>query len=76
MLPRAADAEVTPSTGTAPFGPAMVVHKADCAVFHFSLARTGWQINDYWVHTVSLELDCALLSGDQIAGKLFAPTCW
>jgi hypothetical protein len=64
------------AAAAAPFAPAIVVRKADCAVFHFSLARTGWRINDYGVYTVSLELDCALPAGDRIAGRLLAPTCW
>lgn len=64
------------AAAVAPFGPAVVVRRADCAVFHFSLAQTGWQINDQRVYSVSLELDCALSSGDRVAGRLLAPTCW
>jgi hypothetical protein len=64
------------AASAAPFGPALLVHRANCAVFHFSLAQAGWRLNDYWVYTVSLELDCALPSGDGVAGKLLAPTCW
>lgn len=58
------------------FGPAVVVRREECAAFHFSLAETGWRINDYRVYDVSLELDCALPSGDRVAGELAAPGCW
>lgn len=60
----------------APFGAAILVRQADCPAFHFSLADAGWRLNDYRVFTVSLELDCALASGDRVAGNLLAPTCW
>lgn len=58
------------------FGPAVVVRREECAAFHFSLVESGWRINDYRVYDVALELDCALPSGDRVAGELAAPGCW
>ena len=59
-----------------PFGPAVLVRRSDCAVFHFSLERTGWQINDVYALRVSLELDCTLPTGDAVRGSLSGASCY
>lgn len=60
----------------APFGATILVRPADCPVFHFSLDESGVRLNDYRIFGVTLELDCALPSGDRAAGRLAAPGCW
>lgn len=60
----------------APFGPALLLRQRDCAAFHFSLARSGWRINDFDVLRVTLQLDCSLPAGDSVKGELAAPSCW
>lgn len=54
----------------------LVMRKADCANFHFTLSRTGWQINDVYVLKASLELDCSLPSGDRVVGKVETASCF
>lgn len=58
------------------FGKALVLRREDCTSFHFTLGRTGWQVNDIYIVTTSLELDCQLPSGDKVQGKLESERCW
>lgn len=61
---------------TAPFGKAFVVRQSACEHFHFSLARSGWQINDVWVLHVTLDIDCSTPDGDAIRGIVSSASCW
>lgn len=54
----------------------LTLRKADCADFHFTLSRTGWQINDVYVLKASVELDCTLPSGDRVKGKVETASCF
>ena len=54
----------------------MLPSYADCSVFHFSLERTGWRINDIYALRVRLELSCSLPSGDAVQGSLTAARCY
>ena len=58
------------------FGKALVLKREDCTSFHFTLGRTGWQVDDIYIVTTSLELDCQLPNGDKIQGKLESERCW
>ncbi len=57
------------------FAKALILRREDCATFRFSLARTGWQLNDIYALAVDLELDCKLQSGDSVKGELRATGC-
>ena len=59
-----------------PFATALLLRRSDCSVFHFSLERTGWRINDIYALRVSLELSCSLPSGDTVQGSLTAASCY
>lgn len=54
----------------------LVMRKADCASFHFTLGRNGWQINDVYVLETSVELDCSLPGGDRVRGKVATASCF
>jgi hypothetical protein len=58
-----------------PFDDAIVFHRADCSVFHFSLESTGWRINEVEDYRVSLELECASTEGDIIQGNVSSTHC-
>lgn len=61
---------------TAPFGRSFVVRQSECGHFHFSLARSGWQINDVWVLNLTLDIDCSTPEGDAIRGTIASASCW
>jgi hypothetical protein len=61
---------------TAPFGKSFVVRQAECEHFHFSLARSGWQINDVWVLQMTLDIDCSTPEGDAIRATVTSASCW
>lgn len=61
---------------TAPFGKAFVVRQSECEHFHFSLARSGWQINDVWVLKMTLDIDCSTPEGDAIRATIASASCW
>ncbi len=54
----------------------LTLRKADCADFHFTLSRTGWQINDVYVLKATAQLDCTLPSGDRVAGQVETESCF
>ncbi len=57
------------------FRKSVVLRRTECAVFHFSLERTGWTINDVRDYQVSLELDCALADGTTVHGSASSTHC-
>lgn len=58
-----------------PYGPSVVVTRADCKTFKTDLTRTGSWINGIDVVKVALDLDCATQAGDFVVGKLSADEC-
>ena len=74
---------VDPVTGPAvrvfkagdPYGPSIVLRRADCKTFEPHLERTGSWINGIDVVKVTLDLDCATVAGDRVVGKLSADEC-
>ncbi len=58
-----------------PFGRSVVLRRAECAAFHFSLEGTGVTINDVRDYRVSLELDCALADGTGVRGRASSTHC-
>jgi hypothetical protein len=61
---------------TAPFGKSFVVRQSECDHFHFSLARSGWRINDIWALKMTLDIDCTAPSGDSIRATVASASCW
>lgn len=57
------------------FQRSVVLRRADCAVFHFSLEHTGLTINDVRDYRLSLELDCALVDGTTVRGSVSSTHC-
>jgi hypothetical protein len=61
---------------TAPFGKSFVVRQSGCDHFHFSLARSGWRINDIWALHLTLDIDCSTPDGDSIRITIPSASCW
>lgn len=57
------------------FKKSVVLRRADCATFHFSLEHTGMTINDVRDYRLSLELDCALADGTTVRGSASSTHC-
>ncbi len=57
------------------FERSVVFFRDDCETFTFTLAPTGWIINEVHVRRVALELDCATEEGSRIAGRAAADRC-
>ncbi len=57
------------------FRRSVVVRRAECSVFHFSLEHTGVTINDVRDYRLSLELDCALADGTTVRGSASSTHC-
>jgi len=58
-----------------PYGPSVVVGRADCRTFKIDIARIGSMINGIDVVKVTLDLDCATKAGDFVVGKISAEEC-
>lgn len=58
----------------AQFDETVVFRRSDCQVFHFSLERTGWRINDVTDYRVTLQLDCSR-PGESLKGSASSTHC-
>lgn len=58
-----------------PYGPSIVVARADCKTFKTELNRIGSMINGIDVVKVDLDLDCATRNGDFVVGKAAFDEC-
>lgn len=57
------------------FRRSVVLRRAECAAFHFSLEHTGMTINDVRDYRLSLDLDCALADGTSVRGSVSSTHC-
>ena len=69
------DASLRFFSNAEPMKPGVIFRRADCETFQLSLQRTGWEINEVYDLTVSLDFSCRLESGARASGNLGAPHC-
>ena len=58
-----------------PLEPGLLFQRADCERFELSLERTGWQIDEIYDLSVTVDFSCRLPSGATGAGSLVATHC-
>ena len=58
-----------------PYGPSIVVGRADCKTFQADVSRTHNLYNGVEVIDVTLDLDCRTKRGDFVVGKASAKEC-
>lgn len=58
----------------AQFDRSVVFRRSECTVFHFSLERTGWRLNDVYDYRVTLQLDCSR-EGESLKGFASSTHC-
>ena len=58
-----------------PYGPSIVLRRADCHVFKFDFQPTGSWINGINVVKIALTLSCKDAAGDAVVGQVAAEEC-
>ena len=61
--------------GSDPYGPSIVLRRADCRVFKFDFQPTGSWINGINLVRIALTLSCKNAAGDAVVGQVAAGEC-